>query len=47
MDTDNFIVYTKTEDFYVDNAKDVEARFDTSNYELNRPLATRKNKKVI
>ena len=28
----------KTEDIYTDIAKDVEARFDTSNYELNRQL---------
>ena len=27
--------------------KDVEARFDTSNYELDRPLPKRKNKNVI
>ena len=33
-----FTVYMKTEDIYTDIAKDVEARFDTSNYELNRQL---------
>ena len=37
----------KTEDFYEDIANDVEKRFDTSNYEVNRPLPTGKNKKVI
>ena len=37
----------KTEDFYKDIANDVEKRFDTSNYEVNRPLPTEKNKKVI
>ena len=37
----------KTEDFYKDIAKDVEKRFDISNYEVDRPLTTRKNKKVI
>ena len=47
MDTDSFIVHIKTEDFYEDIANDVEKRFDTSNYEVNRPLPTRKNKKVI
>ena len=26
---------------------DVKKRFDTSNYEVNRPLPTGKNKKVI
>ena len=38
MDTVNFIVYIKTEDIYVDIAKDVEIRLDTSYYELVRPL---------
>ena len=47
MDTDSFIMDIKTEDFYKDIANDVEKRFDTSNYEVNRPLATGKNKKVI
>ena len=32
MDTNSFKVYIKTEDIYVDIAKDVETRFDTSNY---------------
>ena len=47
MDTDSFIMHTKTEDFYKDIADDIEKRFDTSNYEVNRPLPTGKNKKVI
>ena len=47
MDTDSFIMHIKTEDFYKDIANDVEERFDTSNYEVNRPLPTGKNKKVI
>ena len=46
-DTDSFIMHIKTEDFYKDIADDVEKRFDTSNYEVNRPLPTGKNKKVI
>ena len=46
MDTDSFIIYIKTEDVYEDIADDVEKRFDTSNYEVNRPLPTGKNKKV-
>ena len=37
----------KTNDFYEDIANDVENRFGTSNYEVNRPLPTAKNKKVI
>ena len=56
MDTDNFIMNIKTNDFYKDIGNDVENRFDTSNYEVNmsetsalarRPLPTGKNKKVI
>ena len=47
MDTDSVIMHIKTEDFYKDIANDVEKRFDTSNYEINRPLPTEKNKKVI
>ena len=47
MDTDNFIVYIKTEDIYSDIAKDVETRLDTSNYKLDRPLPIRKNKKQL
>ena len=47
MDTDSFIMSIKTEHFYKDIANDVEKRFDTSNYEVDRPLLTGKNKKVI
>ena len=47
MDTDSFIMNIKTNDFYKDIANDVDKRFDTSNYELHRPLPTGKNKKVI
>ena len=47
MDTDSFIMNIKTEDIYKDVANDVEKRFDTSNYEVDRPLPTGKNKKVI
>ena len=47
MDTDSLIMNIKTEDFYKDIANDVEKRFDTSNYEVDRPLSTGKNKKVI
>ena len=47
MDTDSFIMNIKTNDFYKDIANNVEKRFDTSNYEVNRPLPTGKNKKVI
>ena len=47
MDTDSLIYSIKTEDFYKDIADDVEARFDTSGYVLDRPLPVGKNKKVI
>ena len=47
MDTDSFVMNIKTEDFCKDISNDVEKRFDTSNYEVNRPLPTGKNKKVI
>ena len=47
MGTDTFIMNIKTEDFYKGIANDVEKRFDTSNYEADRPLSTGKNKKVI
>ena len=47
IDTDSFIMHIKTEDFYEDIANDVEKGFDTSNYEVDRPLPTGKNKKVI
>ena len=47
MDTDSFIIYAKTEDFYEDISNHVEKRFDRSNYGVNRPLAAGKNKKVI
>ena len=47
MDTDSFIMNIKTNDFYEDITNDVENRFDTSNYDVSRPLPMRKNKKVI
>ena len=47
MDTDSCIVHVKTEDIHKEIAKDVETRFDTSNFELERLLLKGKNKKVI
>ena len=48
-DTDSFVIYIKTEDFYKDIADDVERWFDASNYDENdeRPLPIGKSKKVI
>ena len=43
MDTSSFIVYIKTDGIYKDIAEDVETRFDTSNYELDKPLPKGKN----
>ena len=47
MDMDSFIMNIKPNDFYGDVANDVECKFDTSNYEVNRPLSMGKNKKII
>ena len=38
MDADSFIAYIKTHDIYKDISEDVETRFDTSNYGLDKPL---------
>ena len=45
MDSDSFIVHIKTDDIYKNIADEVETRFDTSNFEIDRPLPTGKNKK--
>ena len=48
MDTDSLIIHVTTDDIYKDIAKDVETKFDTSNYVLYRPLLKEKKfKKVI
>ena len=47
MDTDSFIVHVKKDDIYKDIAEDVQARSDSTNVEIDRPLPKRKNKKVI
>ena len=47
MNTDSFIINIKTNDFDKDISDDVDNRFDTSNYELKRPLPIGKNKKAI
>ena len=41
MDTDRFIVHVKKDDIYKYIAEDVEARFDTPNFELDRSLPKR------
>ena len=45
IDTDSFTVYIEINDIYKDTAEDFETRFDTSNYELDKPLSEGKNKK--
>ena len=47
MDTDSFVMHIKTNDFYKDISDDVDNRFDTSNYEVKRPLPIGKNKEVV
>ena len=39
MNTGSFIVNVKTDDLYKDIIEAVETRFDTSNFELDRPLS--------
>ena len=34
--TDSFVIHINTEDFYEDNANNVERLFDTSNYDEKR-----------
>ena len=47
-DTDSFVIYIITEDFFEDVSNDVERWFDTSNYDENdkRPLPIGMNKRV-
>ena len=47
MDTESFHVHVKTDDNYKYISEDVETKFDTSNFEIDRPLPKGKNKKVI
>ena len=45
-DTDSFIIYIKTEDFFEDISNDVKKWFDTSNYNDKIPFPKGKNKKA-
>ena len=47
MDTGSFIVYIKRYHIYEDVAADVEARLDTSNYQLDGSFPKGKNITVI
>ena len=44
MDKGGFIVHVKTNGINKDIAEDLEAKFDISNFEIDRPL--RKGKKI-
>ena len=45
MDSGSFIVHVKTDDIYKDIVEGVEKRFETSRFEIDRPLPKGKNKK--
>ena len=45
MDFFSFIVYIKIDNIYKGITEDVDTRFDTSNYELDKPLPKGKYKK--
>ena len=43
MDSESFIVHVKTDYIYKDIGEDIEARFDSSNFEIDIPLPNGKN----
>ena len=47
VDPESFTVHIKTEDTYKDIVEDVETRFNSSDFELEKLLLQRKNKNVI
>ena len=47
MATDSCIIYIKTDDIYEDTTEGVDTRFDTLNYELDRPLSKGKKSNCI
>ena len=46
LGTDSFIVHVRTDDTFKDIGEDVEKRFDTSKYEIEKLLPKGKNKKL-
>ena len=46
-DTDSLVMTIKAKGVYKDIAQDVQERFDTSNYSVDRPLPKGKNKRII
>ena len=47
MVTGSFIIHIETEDVFENIAYDVKKIFDTSNYEIHRPVLTGKIKKEL
>ena len=47
LDRDSFIVYIKTDIIKEGITENIEAKFDTSNYELDRPLLEWRKKKLL
>ena len=47
MDKNSFVVHVKTHYIYQDIREDAETGFDTSNFEINKPLPKEKTEKVI
>ena len=45
MDKDSFIIHVKTDDIQKDIVEDDETRLEFSNFEIDRTLSKRKNKK--
>lgn len=44
-DTDSFLAHVKSEHVYKDLAEDIGQKFNTSNYEVQRPLLIEKKQK--
>ena len=47
VETDCFTTQMKTNAIYIDTAEYLETRFESSNYELTRPLTKGNNNKVM
>ena len=47
MDTGSFIIHVKTDDIYKDIQNMLKKNFNTSKFEIERPLFKEKTKKVI
>ena len=45
INTGSLIVHVKIDSIYRDIPEDIEKRFDTSNFDIERPLLKGKNKK--